>query len=143
MKRRLISLAVVLGIAVIPVVVYALRSDTTGAVLRATVGRCSAIESDQHPTACAYIAAHPTIELVGPVDETGSPFRNRFYRADGARKINIRLDSGRYNVLLEIHESGTIDSNVPAQSLDMSTGDHDLGTVVPREPWAYEGVPGA
>jgi hypothetical protein len=143
MRRLLISVAVVLVIAVIPVVVYVLRSDAAGAVLRLHVGRCTSIEHDQHQAACDYIAAHPTVELAGPVDETGSPFLNRLYRADDARRISVRLDSGRYNVLLEIDVKGTIATNIPDQSLDMSTGSHDLGTVIPRDPWTYEGVPGA
>jgi hypothetical protein len=143
MRRTLLSLAVIVVIVAVPVAVYLLRSDTTGARLQLRVGRCTAIEHDQHRAACDFVARRPTVELVGPVDETGTPFRNAFYPADGDRRIDVTLDAGRYNVLLAIDGHGTVATNVPPQALDMSTGDHDLGTITPRAPWTYEGVPGA
>jgi hypothetical protein len=143
MRRVVLALAVVAIIALVPVAVYLLRSDTTGARLVARVGRCTAIERDQHRTACDFIDRHPTVDLVGPIDETGTPFRNALYPAGSQRRIDVRLDSGRYSVLLEIDGHATIATNVPAESLDMSTGGHDLDTVRPRDPWTYEGVPGA
>jgi hypothetical protein len=39
MKRLLVSVGVLVGIVLVPIVVYALRSDTKGTSLRATVGR--------------------------------------------------------------------------------------------------------
>jgi hypothetical protein len=142
-RRLVLSIALLAVIAVVPVVVYLLRSDGHGAELRATVGRCSATQHAQHRAACDFIDRRPTVELVGPFDETGTPFRTAFYSANGDRRIGVRLDGGRYNVLLRIDRRGTIATNVPADSLDMSTGDHDLGTITPRAPWTYEGVPGA
>jgi hypothetical protein len=131
MRRAAISIGVLLVIVVVPVAVYALRSDAHGATLRATVGRCSAIQRAGHAVACTYIAQHPALELIGPIDETGGVFAKAFYAADGRRSLAIRLDSGRYTVLLELPGRGTVTTNVPAESVDMSTGDHDLHTVVP------------
>ena len=131
MRRAAISIGVLLVIVVVPVAVYALRSDAHGATLRATVGRCSAIQRDRHAVACAFIVQHPALELVGPIDETGGVFAKAFYAADADRRVAIRLDSGRYTVLLEIPGRGTITTNIAAESVDMSTGDHDLGTVLP------------
>lgn len=142
MRRLLLSLAVVLVIAVIPVVVYALRSDTRGTSLRATVGRCSPVQREHHRAACRYIDEHPTIRLNGPIDETGTPFTNGLHRADGARRIDVQVDSGRYAISLEIDHLGTIRAN-PKDIIDMSTGSRDLGTVTPAEPWQFTGVPGA
>jgi hypothetical protein len=142
MRGVAITVGVLTLIVLAPVAVYLLRSGSDGTHLRATVGRCSPVERDQHPVACAFIDAHPAIEVVGPIDETGGGFSNTFYRAGADRRIEIRLASGRYNVLLEIPGRGTIASNVPLD-LDLSTGDRDLRTVVPAEPWMYEGVPGA
>ena len=121
MKRLLISLAVVLGIAVIPVVVYALRSDTRGTSLRATVGHCSPAERRHHRVACRYIDEHPTIRVNGPIDETGTPFTDALHRADRARRIDVHVDSGRYAIFLEIDHLGTIRAN-PRNLVDMSTG---------------------
>jgi hypothetical protein len=141
MKRLLISLAVVLAIVAVPVVVYALRSDTKGTTLRARVGRCSAAQRQQHRAACSYIDQHPTIDVNGPIDETGTPFANVLRRADGARRIDVSVDSGRYAIFLEIDHHGTIRAN-PKDIVDMSTGSRDLGTVTPAEPWELTGVPG-
>lgn len=142
MKRLLVSLAVVLVIVVIPVVVYALRSDAKGTSLRATVGRCSLAQRQQHRAACSYIDEHPTIDLNGPIDETGTPFANALERADAARGIDAKVDSGRYAIFLEIDHRGTIRTNVRGL-VDMSTGSRDLGTITPAEPWEPTGVPGA
>jgi hypothetical protein len=142
MRRLLISLAVVLVIAVTPVVVYALRSDTRGTSLRATIGHCSSAERERHRAACRYIDEHPAIRVDGPIDETGTPFTDLVHRADHARRIDVHVDSGRYAIFLEIDHLGTIRAN-PKDIVDMSTGSRDLGTVAPAEPWEVTGVPGA
>ena len=141
--RRIALPAVLALLALIPIAVYALRSGADGARLRATVGRCTPIQRDQHRTACRFIERHPSIELIGPIDETGTPFRNTFFSAGDRRRVNVPLDGGRYTVLLEIDGRGTVRTSLGSASVDMSTGDHDLGTVVPADPWTYEGVPGA
>jgi hypothetical protein len=139
MKRLLVSVGVLVGIVLVPIVVYALRSDTKGTSLRATVGRCSSPQRQRHPVACAYIDEHPSIELIGPIDETGTPFRNVRYSAGDRRSVDVSLDGGRYTILLEIDGQGTVMTGLGSASIDLSTGDRDVGTVVPAEPW----VPGA
>jgi nicotinic acid phosphoribosyltransferase len=125
-----------------PVAVYLLQSAGHGAELRATVGHCSATQRAQHRAACAYIEQHPTLEVVGPIDETGTPFARTLHRAGSERRIAVRLDSGRYAVFVEVDHLGTVRANV-RDEIDMSTGDHTIGTVTPAEPWAFTGVPGA
>lgn len=135
MRHLAVSLGVVAVIVLIPVAVYLSRPDATGAELRLTVGRCTSAEHARHPAACDVIAGQPTVELVGPIDETGTPFRTTLHRADADRRVSVRLDSGRYSVRLAIGAQRSISSDVPTASVDMSTGDHDLGTVAPRAPW--------
>jgi hypothetical protein len=141
-QRLVLSIAVALIILVVPVGVYLLRRDTRGAELRATVGRCTAAQRAQHRAACSYIEHHPTLELVGPIDETGTPFAQTLHRAGSARRISVRLDSGRYAVFIEIDHLGTVRANL-RNGVDMSTGDHAVGTVTPAAPWELTGVPGA
>jgi hypothetical protein len=134
MRRVVLSLAVATVIVLIPVGVYLLRSGTNGRSLRAQVGECSQLQRTQHRAACAYIDVHPTIDLVGPIDETGTPFANTLHAADDRRGVELRLDSGRYSVFLAIDHHNTIRTNVPDE-IDMSTGDRDVGMVTPAEPW--------
>jgi hypothetical protein len=141
-RRLALSIAILAVIVVVPVVVYLLRSDGHGAELRASVGRCSATQQAWHRAACAYIEQHPTLVLIGPIDETGTPFAQALRRADAGRRIAVRLDSGRYAVFLEIDHLGTVRANV-RDEIDMSTGDHTIGTVTPAAPWEFTGVPGA
>jgi hypothetical protein len=141
-QRVALSIAVLAMIAVVPAVVYLLRSDGRGAELRATVGRCSATQQARHRAACAYIEQHPALVLVGPIDETGTPFAQVLQRADARRRISVRLDSGRYAVFVGIDHLGTVRANV-RDDIDMSTGDHTIGTVMPAAPWELTGVPGA
>jgi hypothetical protein len=141
-RRLVLSIAVLAVIAVVPVVVYLLQSGGHGAELRAAVGRCSATQRAQHRAACVYIDQHPALELIGPIDETGTPFAQALQRADAGRRIAVRLDSGRYEVFVEIDHHGTVRATVPDE-IDMSTGDHTIGTVAPAAPWEFTGVPGA
>jgi hypothetical protein len=142
MRRVVVSVVVAVVIVLIPVAVYALLSGTDGRSLRMAVGQCSTAQRAQHRAACAYIDRHPTIDLVGPIDETGTPFAHALHRADGERGVELRLDSGRYAIFLEIDHHGTIRTNVQ-DDVDMSTGGRDLGTVVPAASWEFTGVPGA
>jgi hypothetical protein len=141
MARGVISLGVLLVIVLVPVAAYVVRSAGHGATLRATIGRCSAAQRAQHRHACDYIDRHPTLDVVGPIDETGTPFSYALHRADDARTVRVAVDSGRYAVFLEIDHVGTV--RVRAGSdIDMSTGSRDLGTIVPSDPWQFTGVPG-
>jgi hypothetical protein len=133
-RRVVLSRSVAAVIVLIPIAVYLVRSGTNGRSLRAVVGECSQLQRTQHRAACTYIDAHPTIDLVGPIDETGTPFANALHRAGDRRGVELRLDSGRYSVFLAIGHHDTVRTNVPAE-LDMSTGGRDVGTVTPAEPW--------
>jgi hypothetical protein len=141
-KRLLISVAVAAIILVVPIVVYVARDDGQGARLRLTIGRCTSAEHDQHRAACDSVDDSPAVWLIGPIDETDAPFGAAVHRADATRTLSIRLDSGRYTILIDAAGQATLATNIPAGSIDMSTGDHDLGTVRPREPWTPDGVPG-
>lgn len=142
MRRLLVSSVVLAVIVLVPVVVYAVGTGTNGRSLRARIGECSALQTRAHPAACAYIDAHPAIELSGPIDETGTPFAHALHVAGDRRAISLHLDSGRYAVFLEIDRRGTVRSNVMAD-VDLSTGGRNLGTLTPAEPWEPTGVPGA
>jgi hypothetical protein len=142
MRRVVLSLSVAAVIVLIPVGVYLLRSGTDGRSLHARVGACSRAQRTQHRAACAYIDVHPTIALVGPIDETGTPFASMLHPADDRRRVELRLDSGRYSVFLVIDHHGTVRTNMPAE-IDLSTGGRDVGTVMPADPWQPIGVPGS
>jgi hypothetical protein len=142
MRRAVLSVLLLVVIVVVPVGVYLLRSGTDGRVLRAMVGACSSAQRSRYVSACAYIDRHPAIEVAGPIDETGTPFAHTLYPADAARRIDVRLDSGRYAVFVEIDHHGTVRANVRAD-VDLSTGGADLGTLSPAVPWELTGVPGA
>ena len=143
MRGVAITAGVLALIVLAPVAVYLLRSGSDGTHLKARVGHCSPVQRDQHPVACAYIDAHPAIEVVGPIDETGTPFAEVIHVADSGRAVDVRLDAGRYRVFLEINALGTIATNASAASIDLSTGSRDLKTLTPADPWTYTGVPGA
>jgi hypothetical protein len=142
-KRLLLSVAVAAMIVVVPIIVYVARDDGQGALLRLTIGRCTPVEHDRYRAACDYIEDSPAVWLIGPIDETDTPFGGTVHRADSSRTLAVRLDSGRYTILIDAAGQATLGTNIPAGSIDMSTGDRDLGTVRPREPWSPEGIPGA
>lgn len=133
MRRVLLSLAAVVAIVLIPVGVFLLRPGADGRVLRATVGRCSFAQRVQQPAACFFIDDHPTIEVVGPIDETGTPFARTLHRADGQRRLRVELDSGRYDVYLEIDHDAVVRTSVAA-GLDLSSGSQDVGVIRPTAP---------
>jgi hypothetical protein len=140
--RRVWTVLVVLVIALIPVGVYLLRSDTHGRSLRLTIGRCSPAQRSAHPVACAQIDRHPAIELTGPIDETGTPFAYALHRAGADRHVELKVDSGSYAVFLQIDHHETIRAS-RKDAIDLSTGSRDIGTITPAEPWELTGVPGA
>jgi hypothetical protein len=133
-RRVVLSLSVAAVIVLIPIAVYLVRSGTNGRSLHALVGECSRMQRTQHRAACTYIDAHPTIDLVGPIDETGTPFANALHRAGDRRGVELRLDSGRYSVFLAIGHHDTVRTNV-RDEIDMSTGGRNVGTVTPAETW--------
>ena len=141
MRRALVSTAVAAIIVIVPAGAYVLLRGGHGAELRATVGRCSRAQRPRHRAACAYIDRHPALEIVGPIDETGSPFAQTLQRADARREIAVRLDGGRYAITIEIDRHGTVRAN-PRTEIDLSTGDDAIGTVTPATPWQRTGVPG-
>jgi hypothetical protein len=140
--RRVWTVLVLVVIALIPVGVYLLRSGTDGRTLRVTIGRCSSAQRSAHRNACAYIDGNPTIELIGPIDETGTPFTYAPHRAGDGRRVEERLDSGSYTVLLKIDRFQTIRAS-QRSPVDLTTGSRDIGTITPAEPWELTGVPGA
>ena len=142
MRRTVISLAAVAVIVLVPVAVYLLRSDAHGRSLRATIGRCSAAQRVAERAACSYLDSHPALVLDGPIDETGTPFATVLERAGPDRRIEARLDSGRYAVLLAVEHGGTVRASVTSD-VDLSSGDRDLGTIVPARPWQFAAMPGS